>query len=379
MIRVEILEQNRAALKPFVMLPFSLYKEDPNWVPPLIGEELRHLTEKKDEPRRFFLVYDEEKPVARVMAGINERLNERFGRKYGYIALFECAQKPDYARAVLDAACAYLKEEGMEAVIGPEAGSEDVFSKGLLVQGYDGTPMLFNPYNPPYYSEYFEKCGFAKHRDHLAYFMRMNEYDPAAMEEIVHRAKQRFGFRVEHVTLTPENEQRTVQNIARVIREAFPAEWEMNTPTYGSVLRSVKALKKYYRPELTVMAYADNRPIGLVAAFPDYNLVLKKMKGRVLPIGWIEYLIWRHRIRGARCSMQFVVPEYQRRGVNLAMFHEIFAGAKQLGIQWAEGSMVDETSPASIANTEKLASHLYRVYREYEKTLTDDQPAAAEE
>ncbi len=375
MIRVEILEQNRAALKPFVMLPFSLYKDDPNWVPPLIGEELKRLSRKSDDPCRFFLVYDGEQPVARVMAGIDERLNERLNRKWGYISLFECAQKPDYARAVLDAACAYLREEGMEAVVGPAAGGPDGFSKGLLAEGFDGTPVLFNPYNPPYYCDYFEKCGFQKHRDHLAYFMRMNEYDPAAMEEIVHRAKQRFGFRVEHVTLTPENEQRTVQAIARVIREAFPPEWEMNVPTFGDVSEAVKTLKKFYRPEMFVMAYAGNRPIGLVAAFPDYNLVLKKMKGHVLPIGWISRLIWQGRIRGARCSMQFVVPEYQNRGVNLAMFHETFLGARQLGIQWAEGSMVDETSAPSIVNTQKMASHLYRTYREYEKNLKESEQA----
>ena len=374
MIRVEILEQNRAALRPFVMLPFSLYKDDPNWVAPLIGDQLTRLCKKQDDPRRFFLVYDGDQPVARVMAGIDQRLNEKLERQYGYLSLFECAQKPDYARTVLDAACAYLKEEGMKGVVGPVNGFEDGFSRGLLAEGYDGTPMLFNPYNPPYYNDYFEKCGFKKHRDYYAYFMRMNEYDPA-LEEISHRAKQRFGFRVDHVTLTPENQERTVQNMARVIREAFPPEWEMSVPTYGDVAQAVQTLKKYYRPELTVMAYAGNRPIGLVAVFPDYNLVLKKMKGKALPFGWLQALIWKSRIRGARCSMQFVVPEYQHRGVNLAMFQEAYQGARQLGIQWVEGSMVDETSVASIANTEKLASHLYRVYREYEKTWTDSEEA----
>ncbi|MBR3741058.1 MAG: hypothetical protein IKN04_11495, partial [Clostridia bacterium] len=80
MIRVEILEQNRAALRPFVLLPFQLYKDDPNWVPPLIREQLRSLCENHDDPRRYFLVYDGETPVARVMAGIDERLNERLNR-----------------------------------------------------------------------------------------------------------------------------------------------------------------------------------------------------------------------------------------------------------------------------------------------------------
>ena len=375
MIRVEILEPTPAALRPFVMLPFSLYKDDANWVPPLIGRQLRRLCAKREDFRRFFLVYDGNAPVARVMAGIDERLNDRFQRKWGYLALFECAQKPDYARAVLDAACAYLKEQGMEAVIGPcDAGIGD-FSRGLLLEGFDGTPALFNPYNPPYYNDYFEKCGFAKHRDYFGYFMRMNEYDPQ-LEEIIHRAKQRFGFRVEHIRLTPDSEERTIQNITRIMREAFPQEWETSIPTYGDVANIVKNIRPYYKPELAVMAFAGNRPIGLVAGLPDYNQVLQRMKGRLLPIGWLRYLLGKSKIKGIRCFMQYVVPEFQHRGVNLAMFHEAYLGAKALGIQWVDGSQVDETSASSIANTEKMASHLYRVYREYEKKLEGDAPDA---
>lgn len=370
MIRVEILEQTRAALRPFVMLPFRLYKDDPNWVAPLIGEQLRALCDKQGGPRRFFLVYDGETPVARVMAGIDERLNERLNRQCGYFSLFETAQKPDYARAALDAACAYLREEGMKQVIGPAALGVDDFGKGLLVQGFDGPPVLFNPYNPSYYADYLEKCGFEKHRDHLAYFMRMDEFDFRAMEEIVPRAKKRFGFRVEHVDAAKGQEERILQNAGRVMRESFPPDWEWNVPTYGDLVQEKKKLARYYRPEMTVMAYAGNRPIGFVLAFPDFNQVLKKMKGRVFPFGWLWYLLGKKKIHGARCSLQVVVPEYQHKGVNTAMFYEAFLGAKQLGIQWVEGSTVDETSVSSIANTEKMASHLYRVYRQYEKTLS---------
>ncbi len=369
MIRVEVLEQTRAALRPFVMLPFRLYREDPNWTPPLIGEQLRSLCDNETGPRRFFLVYDGDKPVARVMAGIDERLNERLERKAGFISLFECAQRQDYARTALDAACAFLREQGMETVIGPSGDGVSDFGKGLLTEGFDGPPVLFNPYNPPYYAEYFEKCGFRKHRDHFAYFMRMDELDLRAMEEIVPRAQKRFGFRVEHVQWTKEKEDLILQNAGRVIREAFPPEWEWNVPTFGDLKRGVRRLARYYRPETTVMAFADKRPIGLVIAFPDYNQVLRKMKGRLFPIGWLHELLGRRKIHGARCVLQFVVPEYQHKGVNTAMFYEAYLGARKLGIQWVEGSTVDETSISSIANTEKMASHLYRVYRQYEKSL----------
>ena len=371
MIRVEILEQRRSALRPFVMLPFRLYKDDPNWVAPLIEQQLKALCRPQDGPRRFFLVYDGDQPVARVMAGIDERLNERLNRKCGYLTLFESAQRPDYARTALDAACAFLREEGMDSVIGPVNGGLNEFGKGLLVKGFDGPPVLFNAYNPSYYADYFEKCGFTKHRDYLAYFMRMDELDLTSLEEIVPRARKRFGFRVEHVVMTKENQERVLQNVARVLREAYPPEWERNTPTYGEMVSIAKRLRRFYRPELAVMAYAGTRPIGLVFAVPDYNQVLKKMRGRWLPFGWLKYLLGKGKIHGARCSMQFVVPEYQHKGVNTAMIYEAYQGAKAIGIQWAEGSAVDETSIPSVANTEKLASHLYRVYRQYEKQLDD--------
>ncbi|MBE5783018.1 MAG: hypothetical protein E7329_06850 [Clostridiales bacterium] len=369
MIRVEILEPTRSALRPFVMLPFSLYKEEANWVAPLIGDQLKALCEKPKNPRRFFLVYDNEKPVARVMAGIDLKLNARLKRKDGFLSLFECAPKPDYARAVLDAACTYLKEAGMERVIGPSAIGVDDFSKGLLVQGYDGRPVLFNPYNPPYYAQYFEKCGFTKHRDHYAYFMHMDEFDAARVEEIIPRAKKRFGFRVEHVEFNKNNEERLLRDIVRVIQEAFPLDWELNVPSYEDIVKEFKLIRRYYRPEMTTMAYAGNRPIGLVVAFPDYNQVLKGMKGRLLPFGWLRFWLGKGKINGARCNMQFVVPEYQNKGVNMAMFHAAYQGAKSIGIKWVEGSTVDETNATSINNTEKVGSHLYRIYRQYEKQL----------
>jgi len=93
------------------------------------------------------------------------------------------------------------------------------------------------------------------------------------------------------------------------------------------------------------------------------------MKGRLLPFGWLRFWLGKGKINGARCNMQFVVPEYQNKGVNMAMFHAAYQGAKSIGIKWVEGSTVDETNATSINNTEKVGSHLYRIYRQYEKQL----------
>ncbi len=371
MIRVEILRPNRAALKPFVMLPFSLYKDDPFWVAPLIAYQMSLLTAPQDESteKRFFLVYDGEKPVARVMAGIDRRFNEQHGVQYGYFSMFESARNIDYAAAALDAACAYLKQCGMEKVLGPSSYAFSDLSTGLLVDGFDGSPVLLNSYNPPYYADFFEKCGFEKHRDYFAYFMRMDEFDLDRMAELVPRVKKRFGFRVEHIHLNRANIDQTMRDILRVIQEAFPADWETSMPTMEDLQREIKVFKRFYRSEMTVLAYAGDRPIGFVLAVPDYNQAFKHMHGHWLPIGWLKYLYYSHRIDGARCNMQFVVPEYQNKAVNAAMLYEAYQATEKLGIKWLEGSNVDETNAISITNTEKVAKHKYRVYRKFEKSL----------
>ncbi len=369
MIRVEILQPTRAALRPFVRLPFAIYKNDPNWVPPLKTDQLNTLVAMDQADLRFFLVYHDDKPVARVMAGIDRRLNERIEKKYGFLSMFESENNIDYAKAALDAAAAYLKQEGMDTLMGPYSPTVDDFSKGLLVEGFDGPPVLFNPYNPPYYAEFFEKCGFVKHRDHFAYLLKMEEFDTARVSEIIPRAKKRFGFRVEHINITKENEKRVIANIARVLGEAFPTEWELNVPTYDDIAREFEFIKRFYRPEMAVMAFAGNRPIGLVIAFPDYNQLLRKLRGREFPFGWPIYYMRRNKIDGVRCNMQFVVPEYQNMAVNTAMLYEAYLGAQKLGIKWVEGSTVDETNAASINNTEKLGGKKYRTYRQYHKVL----------
>lgn len=374
MLHIEVPEKTRRGLRPFVMLPFSLYREDENWVPPLLHYQYRQLLGREnallnESECRFFLLYEGDKPVGRVLAGVDRRLNERLHQNTGYFSLFECEDGLEKAQMLLDTACDYLRSLNVEKVIGPTPPTVDDFGKGVLVQGFDGMPVFLNPYNPPYYAQLLTACGFTKHRDHLAYYMRLEDFDMDKLDPIVQRAKRRFGFEVRHVRFTRANGQKLLADITRVIREAFPPEWEINLPTQEDIRREFSLARHFYRPEMTIMAYAGARPIGVVVAFPDYNPLIKKAGGRLSPLGFARLAIGKNKVRGARCAMQFVVPEYQNMAVNTAMFCEAVEASRAIGIQWVEGSTVDETNAVSINNTERAGAKLYRVYRQYEKNL----------
>jgi GNAT superfamily N-acetyltransferase len=368
MIRVETLEKTKTGLRDFLDLPQRIYRKDPNWVPPmysmqrgmLLGESNPLL---KDE-HTFLMVYDDDRPVARVLAGIDTRLNERLGEKRGYISLFESENDLEYARAALDAAMHFLKNLGVTRVVGPNNAGFDDFSKGLLLEGFDGPPMLFNPYNPRYYNDFFLAYGFYKHRDHYAYHLNLKEFPAKDYQALSEMAQKRFHFRVEHANLRPENVERLSAEVAQVVDEAFPDDWELTPPTPEDIRDEMRTLCQYTKTDLIVMAYAEERPVGILVCLPDYNRLLRGTDGRMFPLGWLRLAFGK--VRGVRCSMMFVTPDYQNKAVNVAMTLAAYAKAQTLGIEEIEASTIDETNLASILATERTGAKRYRVYRQYE-------------
>lgn len=374
MIHVEIVKPTPSGIQAFIRMPEAVYKGDPNWVPPLRREQTRLLTGKDNELfsqglQRFFLCYDDERPVARVLAGIDVRRNAQTGESQGYFSLFESLDNASYARAVLDAAVAFLREHGITRLIGPTAPYYTDLNRGLLVEGFDGPPVLYNPYNPPYYAQYLEEYGFTKERDYLAYFIRMEEAAIDRIAPIVDRAQKRFGFTVTPIDLNKQNLSRLARDIATVISDATPEEQGAYLPTPEDIAILLRRVRPFFRSEIAWMAYAGRRPIGLLMGLLDYNRVLQKMRGAKTPWGWLLGKLLINRIDTVRCPMQYVVPEYQNKAVNAVLVYHAVLGAKKLDVRYIEGSTVDETHSASINNALITGGELYRIYRNYQKYL----------
>jgi hypothetical protein len=371
MIHVEKLEKTKKGIRDFMQLPRRLYQGDPNWVTPMYGMQLKMLLGENNPlmcgEHAFFMAYDDDRPVARVLAGVDERLNERIGEKRGYISLFESENNLEYARAVLDAATQYLKTMSMTRVVGPNNAGFDDFSKGLLAEGFDGPPMLFNPYNPPYYNDFFTAYGFVKHRDHYAYHLWLRDFPAKDYQGLSAMAQKRFNFHVKHADLRPANAETLSDEVARVVDEAFPDDWELMPPTKDDILDEMRTLFRYTRTDLIVLAYAGVRPVGVLVCLPDYNRLMKGTNGRLFPLGWLRLIFGK--VRSVRCSMMFVTPDYQNKAVNVAMTLTAYERAQMLGIDEIEASTIDETNLPSILATERTGAKRYRVYRQYELQL----------
>ncbi len=375
MYEVKVLQKKSRHLKKFINLEFKLYKDDQDWVPPLKGDTKKMLKGKgnplfENGDQAFFMVYKNKKPVGRVLVGIDEQLNRVRGFKQGFFSMFECIDDEDACKALLDAAGRWLTNKGMERMIGPLSPSNGDDRKGFVVMG-EGPPVLLNAHTKRYYPELVEKYGFEKNDDHFAYLFNPGDFDLNRHRKAVEFAKKKGGFRVEKLNVKDiEGEAR---DIHRILENSVPEEWDyLVTPSLEAVIDEFKNLLQFYDGHYCYIARKGDIPIGFMVALPDYNQVLKRMKGKILPLGWAKYLIYKRRITGARAIVQMVDRNYHNMGVNYAMYFEAYRDWQATKLEFIEASCIDETNIQSRLSVEKAGGKHYRTYRTYKLDLTKD-------
>ena len=373
MYYIKQLEETRKMLKKFIRFEFAMYKGDKNWVPPLISDIKKTLRGKNNPlfnngDHAFFMAFNGKKPIARMLVGTDEQLNRVKGFKQGYFSMFE--SKNDYraVKMILDAGIKWLKKRGMDSVIGPLSPSNGDDRKGFVVMG-EGSPVLLNAYTKDYYPGLIEKYGFTKNDDHFAYIFNPSTFDMKRHSKMVKYSERRGGFRVDRLNRKDiENEAKAIKQI---LDNSIPDNWDyLVTPSLESVTEEFKALLPFYDGNYCYIARAGDRPVGFMIILPDFNQVLKKMKGKVMPTGWLKYLYYKRKINGTRALIQMVDREYHKKGVNHAMYFYAFQDFLKMGMKYCEASCVDENNIESRASVERAGGEHYRTYRTYRYNFT---------
>jgi GNAT superfamily N-acetyltransferase len=270
---------------------------------------------------------------------------------------------PDVARALFDAAGAWVKAKGMDTLRGPMSPSIND-ECGLLVDGFDTPPTLMMPHNPRYYVQLTEGAGFRKAMDLLC-------YQPArpAPPERVARAADVLAKR-KGITLRPFNMKRfkeEVELIKKLYNDAWEKNWGFVAMTDAEIDHLAKQLKPVVIPDLIVFAEKDGQTVGFAVALPDMNVALKKNpSGRLFP-GIISILWAARKINRARILLLGTIPEYRGSGVDAMLYHWIWTKANAHGIFWGEGGWVLENNPAMKNGMIRLGFAAYKTYRLYDR------------
>lgn len=364
----------RTILNDFINLPFILYEGNNAWVPPIKSDfkkyvkgENNFLNESGQNIK--VVAYKDGIPAGRILVGINNYLNLAKGFKEGYISLFESIEDRDVAYSLLEFAQQWLKDRGMELIKGPLSlpGGDD--NRGFLIDNFEDPTLIMNTYNKPYYNDFFLNFGFSKYYDCYAYKISIEDENIGRYEKLVPYAMEKYKFKIDKIDLKYVDEE--LRDIKEIIERSIPREWDdFILPSDEELELIKKQLVPFADPDLIYIARTlDGKPIGFNITLPDYNQVLKKLNGRLLPLGIFKFLINKRKIDRLRFFVLFVVPEYRKKGVPSSMYLQSHIASLKKGYKFGEGSTIWEYNEDMKRDIERFGGEVYKTYRIYVKDI----------
>jgi hypothetical protein len=360
--------------KEFILFPWTgkIYRDYPNWVPPLISEDKKLLNPAiypfhQNAEVRLLLLYDNGRPVARAAAIINHNHNKFHEEKTGFFGFFESVDSPEAAKYILDAAATFCREKGMERLRGPMNFSTND-TCGLLIEGFDSPPMIMMPYNPPYYINLLEQSGFAKSKDLYAYFADKSiEAKIPRLERLAGRVLSDPAIKVRKLDV--KRIYAEIAAIKDIYNNAWSKNWGFVPMTDAEFEYMASDMKKLVDPDLALVAEIDGNPAGFSLALPDYNQIIRKCNGRLLPFGIFYFLFGKSKIKALRMLTMGVKREHQKRGLDVLFYLQTIKNGFAKGIFRGELSWILEDNLMMNRIMETLGAWVYKKYRIYEKPL----------
>lgn len=362
--------RNSREKKRLLELPWKLYKDDPNWIPPLRLDQKENLGYAKNpfydrNEIQTFLAVKNNEPLGRLAAIVNHGHVERYKEKLGFLGFFECVDDIEVAAELFDAAREWLKEKGMTAVRGPINPSLNN-TLGVLVEGFDTPPTFMMTYNPPYYEKLFEEYGFRKSQDLYAYTGHVSML-PGVREKlfpICEMIMERTGVKVR--TLDKRHFARDVEEFLRIYNLALTNTWGFVPMTPAEVKHMAAGLKYLIVPELVIGVEIENKLVGAAFCLPDYNPRIKAIDGKLFPFGFIKLLRRKDLIKTVRMISTNVLPEYQMLGLGLVLMNGLVPKVLEWGIEYGEFSWILESNRFSRGSLEKAGVPRTKTYRVYD-------------
>ena len=378
MVAIEKVDtNNKLQVKRFVELPYRLYKECPQWVPPLYLDAYMYLNRKKHPFHEhsdvdFFLAVRDGRDVGRIAAIENKPFNRYHNSRKADFYFFECENDPEASAALFDAVFEWAEARGLDTVMGPK-GMGPLDGYGLLVFGYEHrqTMTMLN-YNYPYYCDLIESLGFEKEVDFVSCYLPADKFQvPERVERIAQRVMERGGLKVKQF----KNKKELIAwapRIGKAYNDAFVRNWEyypLSAREIDFVVSNIMTIADHRLIKIITHG-ANAEVVGFLFAFHDVSAALQRARGHLLPFGLIDILFELRRTNTVAVNGIGILPEFQGHGGNAILYSEM--GQTVLNFKQfthVEMTQVAETTEQMRADLKNLNGVEYKNNRVYRKSL----------
>ncbi len=328
-LSVELIDtQNKAQVNRFIQIPFRLYANHAQWVPPILIDIHTQLNKKKHpfyehSDGDFFIAVQDGQDVGRIAVLENRVFNQYHGTHQVQFYFFECEDSPEIAAALFERVFDWARARGLDTVVGPK-GLGPLDGYGLQVDGFEHRQMMtMMNYNYAYYPRLVENVGFEKEVDFVSCYLSADNFHmPERVHHIAQRVLERGVLRVQRF----RNKRELLSwagRIGQAYNKSFIRNWEYYPLSEREISFVVDNIITIADPRLIKIIAHEDEAVGFLFGFPDVSAAIQRSKGRLFPFGMVDMLIEMRRTKWIALNGAGILPEFQGRGGNALLYSEM--------------------------------------------------------
>jgi hypothetical protein len=370
---IRITETERPQVQQFLDLSFRIYRDRPQWVPPL-EPDARHMLDRRRHPfyrhsdAAFFLVtQDDGRPVGRVAVLDHHNYNVFNHERTAFFYLFECENNSDAAQALFNAAFAWARSRGLNNIVGPK-GFTALDGMGLLVKGFEHRAALGVPYNPPYYPALIESVGFEPETDVVSGYLSPHTALPEKMRQVADLVQKRRGLWVAHFK-TRRDLRALVPKLQSLYNNSLGGTTGNAPLTNDEAHMMADQILWFADPRLIKIVMKGDEPVGFLFAYPDISAAIQRNRGRIFPFGWLDMLVELRRTKWINVNGAGMIEGYRGLGGTALLFSEMHRSVVEGKFEHADLGQIGVDNDRMQRELRDLGIDFYKAHRLYRHPL----------
>ncbi len=355
----------------FLSFPWTIYRGDPLWVPPILAERAGTIDPQKGVFFRrgiadFFIAWRGSQPVGTICAAEDRAVNAQRGLHDCVFGFFEVIDDYTVAQALFDTAANWARQHGLSTLYGP-FNLDYENSYGILIEGRDRPPALLCGHTPPYYQGFVERYGFQGTRgDNLAFAIGL---DRSTQEwQLASRLADRLR---RHGTITIRGARlqdwdREIDTVLNLLNKSTAHLTDFIPWQRAALQETLAPFRSLADPDLILFAEVKGEAVGWFPAIPNLNENLRHINGLRYPWDYLKAAWYmRQQPKSITIKSVLVLPEYWNMGVGVLLFDEMSRRLQGKGYQWVDLSLTSADNPATPILAERMGAKIYKRYRVY--------------
>jgi len=358
--------ETKKDLKRFVNFTKDLYKNHPHYIPPMymiLFKELQKLV-LTDKTYHALIVIHQQKVVGRILYTFAHSKHK--ASKVCYFSMFETIDNIEVSKTLFSQIYKDMKAHNISYIEGSFTPYDPDTRRGILIDGFDSDPALLTSYNYEYYQKHFETLGFYKAFDTLLLDGGgINEKNIKLLKRLHTYTIKNQNITIDYIDL--KHIDKEIDDVSSIMSEAEHDNIYQDSPTKTEIYEAFQQMKSFINPKFVVIAREvdTKKPIGFAFVLPDFNQVIKKANGHILLFPFIS----KKKINKAIGKLQYVIPQYQKKGVMAALYYKILDQLYKHNIKSIDmGTMMEENTQA-FHHFKRFGGHVKKTFRIYGKDI----------